>query len=45
MPASESAAPRSDANLGEPDWTKNVLKAGYCASTSAPSDEALAAAR
>ena len=29
MPASDSAAPRSDAKLGELDWTKNVPKAGY----------------
>ena len=42
IPASDSAEPRSDAKLGEPDWTKNVPKAGYCASTSPPRDEALA---
>ena len=45
MPDSESATPRSPAKLGEPDWTKNVPNAGYCASTSAPRDEALATAR
>ena len=45
IPASDSCPPRSPAKVGEPDWTKNVPKAGYCASTSAPMDEALATAR
>jgi len=45
IPASDSCPPRSPAKVGEPDWTKNVPKAGYCASTSAPMDEALETAR